>query len=78
MIIEEVMLRRLKKFEKELTETTGTLNAAIEKIKSNLETYEVVHDVIDRISEAITKCKKLDDVKQIEEAMKHLSDTFWD
>lgn len=50
----------------------------IETIVGNLETYEIMHDTLIKVREAISVIMKSEELDTIEKEIKFLNDTFWD
>jgi hypothetical protein len=49
----------------------------IDKIRQNLITYEIGGIILDRIATVMYEVSLMDELSEIEESIKYLSDTLW-
>lgn len=75
-------LDNLERYERVLAEKYGKLSNSLEtsisKMKKELELYEIGEELLSRIGHEMYDIIKLDNVKEVEQQVKHLADTFWD
>lgn len=78
---EEIELDNLKRYERMLIEKHGELSRGLEgninRIKSDLSTYEIDDILLTRVSDVLYEVVQLDDIREVETEVKHLVDTFW-
>lgn len=81
MSIEDMEIENLDRIERLLAQNHGELSTSltnnIDKIRQNLVSYEVGHILTERIADEMYQVTKLDDMKDIENNVKYLADTFW-
>lgn len=79
---EDIELDNVERIERMLTQKFGSLSASltnnIGNIKHNLKTYLIDDILLERINEAMYKTSNLDDIKQVENEIRTLTQTFWD
>lgn len=78
---EELEIENVDRAERVLTQKYETLSNSLvknfEKIRHELETYEIGEKILARVGEVMYKISNMDDIKEIEEEVKYLSDTFY-
>ena len=72
------MYRKAIKAVQEKFELSKTLTKHIETLQTNLDTYEIMYDVLIKVREVSSKIMKSEELETIEGEMKVLNDTFWD
>lgn len=55
----------------------NNLIASIDKIRQNLVSHEVDQKLLDRINDVMYKATLMNDLKDVEDSIKYLADTFW-
>lgn len=82
MNIEDIELENVERIERQLIERFGALPKAlsnnIETIKTNLKLYSIDADLVNRVNEETYNASKMDDLKEVEAAIKELVQTFWE
>lgn len=79
---EDILIKRINKFVAFMQNKHGKLSQgllnSVEKIKENLQVFEVVYPTIDKTTELIYWAERHSEIKEIEVAFKDLADNFWD
>lgn len=82
MNIEDIELENVERIERQLNEKYGVLPASISNsintIKTNLKLYSIDAELVNRVNEEMYKASQLEDLKEVETVVKHLTQTFWD
>lgn len=82
MSAEDLEIENVDRAERLLSNQHGSLPSGlinnISKIRQSLVLYEVDERLLTRISDVMYEITKLNDLKEVEVSVKHLSDTFWD
>lgn len=82
MSLEDIELENLNRIERLLIEKHGKLSKRLTRsigiMREFLEIYEIDESTLDRVNDEMYKASKMDDVKEVEDAVKNLADTFWD
>ena len=79
---EDVELDNVERIERLLIGKYGTLSTSltnnINTIKTNLRLYLIDKELLDRINEEMYTATLKEDIKEVEEIIKHLTQTFWE
>lgn len=79
---EDIQRKNVIKAEKLLTNSHGelppSLQKNLDKIKGELDKYEVGNRLLDRISDTLHEATYMETIEDAERVIKYLADTFWD
>ena len=75
-------LENVERIERLLVEKHGNLSASLmnslNSIKTNLKLYLIDDILLNRINEDMYRASLVDDIKEVENIIKHLNSTFWE